>query len=334
MPASPFRFACLNLAGVSLLACLVLPARATAQVAPPKPATADAPASASSNEYRLGPGDRITVGVSGLDQLGQSARVTNSGKMHLPYLGIMKVAGLTSGELEALIARQLKERGLVKEAWVSVRVDQYRAQHVYVLGEVMSPGQFVIKDEMYLTDLITLSGGFNEKATPTGFLYRRKEHVAGMPEGSAPSDDAIPIDFAALNEGTRPELNVKLRGGDVLYVPERRAEYFFVVGDVGIPGHFEFAAGVKSLPASQAIAKAGGPLRTAKMSAGLLVHFNPDGTREEIKVDFKAILEGRHPDVHVRPNDIVFIPGSAGKTIGYGLLGAIPGMAGQRAVTR
>ena len=70
------------------------------------------------------------------------------------------------------------------------------------------------------------------------------------------------------------------------------------------------------------------------MSAGLLVHFNPDGTREEIKVDFKAILEGRHPDVSVRPNDIVFIPGSAGKTIGYGLLGAIPGMAGQRAVTR
>ena len=68
------------------------------------------------------------------------------------------------------------------------------------------------------------------------------------------------------------------------------------------------------------------------MSAGVLVHFNPDGTREEIKVDFKAILEGRHPDVSVRPNDIVFIPGSAGKTIGYGLLGAIPGMAGQRAV--
>ena len=110
----------------------------------------------------------------------------------------------------------------MNEAWVNVRVDQYRAQPVYVLGEVMSPGQFVIKDEMYLTDLITLSGGFNEKATPTGFLYRRREPVAGAPAGDVPTDDAIAIDFAALNEGTRPELNVKLRGGDVLYVPERR----------------------------------------------------------------------------------------------------------------
>jgi polysaccharide export outer membrane protein len=326
----------LNLPALSLLACLVSPVLATAQDADQQrgPAPAAAPAPASSNEYRIGPGDRITVGVSGLNQLGQSARVTNSGKMHLPYLGILKVAGLTSAELEALVSQQLRERGLVNNAWVNVRVDQYRAQPVYVLGEVMSPGQFVIKDEMYLTDLITLSGGFNEKATPTGFLYRRRENATGTPEGGVPADDAIPIDFAALNEGTRPELNLKLRGGDVLYVPERRSDYFFVVGDVGIPGHFELAAGVKGVPATQAIAKAGGPLRTAKLSAGMLVRFNPDGTREELKVDFKAILEGRQPDVPVGANDIVFIPGSAAKTIGYGLLGAIPGMAGQRAVTR
>ena len=63
MPASSFRVVCLHLTGVSLLACLVSPGPAAAQDAAPQPATAAAPAAASSNEYRLGPGDRITIGV-------------------------------------------------------------------------------------------------------------------------------------------------------------------------------------------------------------------------------------------------------------------------------
>lgn len=313
------------------LVSVVLLAATTAQ-AQPAPAASASPT--VSRDYRIGPGDLLSVSVSGLNELGHSSRVSNSGKIHVPQLGILKIAGLTTGELEILIAKLLRDRGLVNNAWVSVRVDQYRAQPVYVLGEVMTPGQFVIKDEMYLVDLITLAGGFNEVATPVGYLYRRKDGAGLLPDGEVPTDEALEIDFTALNEGTRPELNVKLRGGDVLYVPQRRKEYFFVVGDVNVPGHFEFPANVKALPLTQVVAKAGGPLRTAKMSAGVLVRFNPAGGREEMKVDFKAILEGRQPDLDVRPNDIVFIPGSSAKTLGYGLLGALPGVASQRAIVR
>jgi polysaccharide export outer membrane protein len=315
-----------------LCACSVPWSYAAAQEAPPPPPAAPTPAPTASRDYHIGPGDRLTIGVSGLNEIGHSTRVSNTGKIHMPYVGILRVAGLTSAELEALIARQLRERGLVNNAWVNVRVDQYRAQPVYVLGEVMSPGQFVIKDEMYLVDLITLSGGFNEVATPVGYLYRRKDNASSLPEDEAPTDEAIEIDFAALNEGTKPELNLKLRGGDVLYVPQRRRAFYFVVGDVGVPGHFELAPGRTRIPLSQAVAMAGGPLRTAKMSAGILVRFNTAGGREEKKVDFKAILEGRQPDVDVLPNDIVFIPGSSAKTLGYGLLGALPGAATQRVI--
>ena len=177
--------------------------------------------------------------------------------------------------------------------------------------------------------------GSTRRPHQSAILYRRKDNAGLLPEGEVPSDEAIPIDFAALNDGTRPELNLKLRGGDVLYVPERKKEFYFVVGDVGVPGHFELAAGTRALPLTQAVAMAGGPLRTAKMSAGILVRFTAaDGTREEIKVDFKAILEGRQPDIDVRPNDIVFIPGSGAKTLGYGLLGALPGAASQTAVQK
>ena len=42
-------------------------------------------------------------------------------------------------------------------------------------------------------------------------------------------------------------------------------------------------------------------------------------------MDFAAILKGKQPDFAVRPNDILFVPGSGAKTLGYGLLGVIPG---------
>ena len=321
-------------AAACVVACVLTCSPAAAQDVAPPPQPRPQQVSAEANEYRIGPGDRLTIGVSGLNEIGQSTRVSNTGKIHVRYLGILKIAGMTSAELESTISRLLRERGLVNNAWVNVRIDQYRAQPVYVLGEVMAPGQFVNKDEMYLVDLITLSGGFNEVATPVGYLYRRTDAVAGTPAGEVPTDEAIAIDFAALNEGSRPELNLKLRGGDVLYVPQRRKDYYFVVGDVGMPGHYEMAVGASVFPLTQAVAKAGGPLRTAKMSAGVLVRFDPNGVREELEVDFKAILEGRRPDLPVRPNDIIFIPGSTAKTLGYGLLGALPFVAAQRATVR
>lgn len=274
-------------------------------------------------DYQLGPGDLLSVAVSGLKEFDARPRVSNSGKIHLPYLGIIRAAGLSVTDLEREIASAVRERGLVTNPWVTVRVDQYRAQPVYILGEVMLPGQFVIKNEMYLADLISLGGGFNEVATPVGYLYRRKE-TQEVGDGESSTDEAIPIDFKALNEGRSPELNIKLRGGDVLYVPQRRKEYFFVVGDVLAPGPFEIQADAPQVLISQAFAKAGGPLRTAKISKAVLVRFDQNGTRHEQTVDFSAILRGRQPDVAVQANDIIFVPGSTTKTLGFGLLRIVP----------
>jgi len=312
-----------------LFALLVL----TAQPAGGAPSQGDPAGSAAG--YRVGPGDLLSLSVLDAPLLGVTARVSNSGKIHVPYLGVIRVTDLTTSQVEANVAEMLRSRGLVNEPWVTVKIDEYRSQPVYILGEVMLPGQFVMTKEMYLTDLITLGGGFNDVATPVGYLYRRKANAGLLPPGEAPTDEAIAIDFRALNEGTNPELNVRMRGGDVLYVPQRQRDYFFVVGDVHGPGHYEKTDDM--LLASRALSMAGGPTRTAKLSKGFLVRFAKDGSRQEFPVDFDAILRGRKPDFRIEANDIVFVPGSAAKILGYGLLGVIPsvvtGRAGQ-AVTR
>jgi len=299
-------------------------ANASAQTAP-----GDEPTAHTAPDYRIGPGDLLAVGVSGLPQLSRSVRVSNTGKIHIPYVGVIRVADMTARDLEAAIADLLRNQGLVRDPWVNVRIEQYRAQPVYILGEVMQPGQFVIKDEMYLIDLITLAGGLNEVATPVGYLYRRQTATDGVAEGETRTDEAIEIDFNALNEGTRPDLNVRLRGGDVLYVPQRRRDYFFVVGDVLSPGAFELRSDAPPLLTSQAVSQAGGPRRTARLGDTMIVRLAPDGTRLEIPIDLKALFLGREPEHVVQANDIIFVPGSTAKTIYYGLLGAIPGVVQQ-----
>ena len=45
----------------------------------------------------------------------------------------------------------------------------------------------------------------------------------------------IPINLDELREGKRPELNLRLEGGDVLYVPRRLGRNIYIIGDVKVP---------------------------------------------------------------------------------------------------
>lgn len=320
------------LLGLWFLICL--PVMAQAQ---PKGESSDSTAKGGDSgsvapfgDYKLGAGDVISIQVFGVDRLTQEARISNSGKMHVPYLGILTVSGMTTQELESKIAAMLGERGLVKDAAVQVVVKEYRAQPVYVLGEVDLPGQYIVTDQLTLLDALTMAGGPGISAGPWGYLYRRKmgpdvsvaEEQADGPL-TVPGFDVIRVDLKQLMEGESAGLNVTLRGGDFFYVPEKTPEHFFVVGDVYRPGGYELPT--ETLLLTQALAQAGGPTRTAKSSKSLLVRFAKDGSRREVTLDFDAILRGKAPNLPIRDSDVIFVPGSTAKTIGYGMLGIIPG---------
>jgi polysaccharide export outer membrane protein len=311
---------------------------------------ASAPAGPHSPDYRLGAGDLISIRVSGVRQFDQSTPVSNSGRIRVPYVGIMLVAGLTPLEVEREIARQIKEHELVNEPLVRVQVEQYRSQPTYVVGEVSAPGQFVITGEMYLLDLISKAGGLLPSAAETGYLYRRNSlqpdiktrlitrtdrpesglQPATKPPATAAAQPSEPrteevtaIDFKEVREGTRPDMNVKLQGGDILYVPRRKRSFIYVIGDVLGPGPYPLNPRVE-LTAARAVASAGGPLPQAKMSNGFLMRYNEAGERVALPVDFAAILEGRKPDVVLKPDDIIFIPSSSAKYVGQALFNMLP----------
>jgi polysaccharide export outer membrane protein len=308
-----------------------------------------------SADYKLGTGDVVKVEILGNDELSQEYRIENSGRITAPLLGEISAEGLTAEELEAKIAAELKEKHLINNPEVLVYIDSYEAKPIYIVGEVDNPGEYVMSQQLTLMDALFLAGGLDYTASRYGFLHRRiTDHDKGTalpegeqirekplfnvlmdglvstgtilkyPEAATPDTEVIKIDLQPFKEGNIVEPNIKLRKGDVFVVPRRNVQFYYVIGDVLSPGAYEIPDKKEPLLASQAISWAKGPSKTAKMSQGMLVRYGQDGTRIEKKVDYAAILHGEQSDFTVLPNDIIFIPGSKAKTLGYGLLGIIP----------
>src|SRR5919204_2729696 len=88
----------------------------------------------SSEEYRIGPGDKLRIEVYKDPQVSQSVQVRPDGKITLPLVGDMVATGRTPIELRDAIARSLKE--FITNPTVTVIVVEALASQVFVMGEV------------------------------------------------------------------------------------------------------------------------------------------------------------------------------------------------------
>jgi protein involved in polysaccharide export with SLBB domain len=295
-----------------------------------------------STDYQLGAGDELKIEIIGQDLLSESLkalRINQSGEISIPFLGSIQTADLTAAELEAKIASLLKEKKLVSNPEVLVFITDYLAKPIWMIGALDYPGVFMMSQQMTLMEGILMAGGIDFIADRYGFLHRRKsldgpdlkpESLAEKPDVARQGEEVIKIDLKPMKEGGIINPNPVLRKGDTFVIPPRTPKLFYLIGDVYAAGAYEIPPPPeRTFLVSQAIAQGGGPLRTAKMSKGMVVRHEGNGSRVEKKVDFAAILKGQQPDFEVRPNDIIFIPGSKAKTLGYGLIGAVPNIAQQ-----
>lgn len=287
-----------------------------------------------SSDYRVGPGDQLEIFITGYSVRSVPAAVSGSGEITIPLLGTVAVADLTTTEIEERVSAALLEKGLIRSPEVLVHVAEHSARPVYVIGEVDYPGQYIMSQQLTLMEAIFLAGGLDFTAGQYGYLHRRTSGDAIRPPNPAMLDRAdLPLpghtvtrfDLQPLKEGRVLEPDMTLRAGDVVAIPRRVVEVFYVIGDVSKAGAFEIPA-QRSIRVSQALAYSGGPERSAKTSAGVLVRIEADGQRRELPVDFPAILRGAKPDFEVRPNDVIFVPGATAKNFATGMLGVVPGI--------
>lgn len=287
-----------------------------------------------SSDYQIGPGDQLEVFITDYSARSVPVTVSNSGGISIPLVGTIQVADLTATEIEERIAAALIEKDIVRTPEVLVHVAEHVARPVYVLGQVDYPGQYMMSQQLTLMEAIFLAGGLDFTAGRYGYLHRRTTDGPVRPPNPAMLDRAeVPLpghtvtrfDLQPLKEGGVLESDITLRPGDVVAIPRRAVEMFYVIGDVVKSGAFEIPA-QRSIRISQALAYSGGPSRGAKTSAGIVVRIEADGRRTELPVDFPAILRGAKPDFDVKPNDVIFVPGATVRNFASGMLGVVPGI--------
>jgi polysaccharide export outer membrane protein len=281
-------------------------------------------------EFAIGAADLLDINVLGVPDFSRQVRVTGSGFIDMPFLGKIRVQGLTPLQAQA----DLLDPDYVKEPQVSVLVKEPRSRVYSVVGAVIKPGQYTIEQPMTLVEAIAGAGGLNfAKVGNIALIERSYRPIPTQDSGSIPeartgeekSDltQRIEVNLRKLLFEGDMSYDIPIMPGDVINIQVRETESIYVIGDVTQPGSFDFPTDT-GIMLSRALAIAGGPTRTSKLGETAFIRQHPDGTIERLTLDLDKILKGKEPDVAMQPNDMIYVPGSVGKRFGWALLESIP----------
>jgi protein involved in polysaccharide export with SLBB domain len=156
----------------------------------------------------LGSGDVFHVRVFREASLSGDFMVGADGSIQYPLLGVLRVEGLTTGDVATKI-RSALAGSYLKEPHVTVLLKETKSKRVLVLGQVQKPGTFAFLDDMTIVEAITLAGGFTKIAAPDAVQVTRM--VDGEDQTHTVALDRI-VKGRASNFGLAP--------GDIVFVPE------------------------------------------------------------------------------------------------------------------
>lgn len=262
----------------------------------------------------LGPNDRIVLQCPNVDELPKTPiRIDGDGHVTLPFIGRVKLAGLTVSEAEQSLDASLGR--FVRNPEVSLNIVESYSQPISVLGAVNKPGSYQLEGEKTLAEVIGMAGGLRADAGNVLKINRRKSSGTLSLPGTTEDGDfylaSIEVDDVVLS--AKPALNIDTKPFDVISVAP--ADIVYVVGQVKKPGGFAMT-GHNGVSILQALSLAEGLDRTAApKKARIIRRIGPDN-RQDLPVDLSAVLAGKAEDISLHPNDILFIPNSGPKTVG------------------
>ena len=171
----------------------------------------------SGTEYRLYPPDVIAISSRGVPEInGIMQRVRPDGKINLPLLGEIGVAGRTPGEVEGLLTKAARD--YYQQVDATVTVAEYNSQRFYVFGQVAAPGPMPWTGCDTLLDALA-------RSQPTLLAWPERIVVVrgAKPDqgGYATADNPrhkMTINLMAMIESGDMANNILLRPNDVIYV--------------------------------------------------------------------------------------------------------------------
>jgi len=152
---------------------------------------------ADSKQYQLGTGDMVRIQVYDEKDLYLEARVSDTGTISYPFLGELKVKGLSLAKLEALITSRLKGDYLINP---KVSIDMVEYRQFYVNGEIEDAGGFPYQPGLTVRKAISLAGGFKERASKDKIYIIHDDSTTSEPIKVTLDDVVRPGDIITIEQ--------------------------------------------------------------------------------------------------------------------------------------
>ena len=184
-------------------------------------------------DYRLGPGDRIVLVLTGDVQRAHEIEVTREGLILIPNVGQVSVTNLTMDGLEAVLRERLASAysGIVRgTTTLDISVSRLRTNQIYVMGEVLQAGAYQLSSVATALNALYAAGGPTDLGSLRDVQIRRRD------------GETVTLDlYDYLLEGDTSGDPV-LAQGDIVFVPIR-GPHVSLAGAVVRPAQYEVAEG-------------------------------------------------------------------------------------------
>jgi len=253
-----------------------------------------AQADAGATSYVVGPQDVLTITSYDQAELTGKFTVEADGTFTFPMIGRFRAGGRTLREVEDGLKKQLVAEGFFRNPQITVAVETFKSQKVFIIGEVRQPGTYTLSGDMNLVEVLARAGSTLPTASGEAVIVRSDGKGDGPRLPTADDGANITrVDLKELQNGVFAQ-NAALRDGDTIFIP--RAESIYVFGQVKNPG--AYALQQKNTTVLQALALAGGVSdrgTTGRVRVTRIVN----GKTQEIRVALTDI---------VKPGDTIVVP--------------------------
>src|SRR5450830_107250 len=166
-------------------------------------------------------GEAITAAYGSNNDTTQGFVVAQDGVVQFPYVGRLQLAGLTEMQARQRLAEKLAR--YLRNPQLTLRVQSFRSQRIYLEGEIKTPGIQAVNDlPMTLPEALSRAGGFLSSGDQSqveinraGAIYR-----INLPQ--------------LMQQGIDPS-TIVLTSGDIVRVLSREESKIFVLGEVTAP---------------------------------------------------------------------------------------------------
>lgn len=191
----------------------------------PFPSVSNAPVSP---DYRMGPGDELHVRAWGSVDIDVRTTVDRDGRIHIPRIGAVSVAGIRSAQAEDVVRAAVGK--YYKEFQLSVTMGQLRAITIYVVGQARKPGAYTLSSQSTLVSALFASGGPNQNGSMRRVQVKRADKTV---------TELDLYDFLAQGH---KGADVRLQDGDTIVIPPARG-FVALSGKVAVPAVYEIDKG-------------------------------------------------------------------------------------------